>query len=340
MSVNIFRFYHDQLPSDAWRDFYQAVEASVLARLPELVYPHVISLDPKDYSRVLSYVYNDHPEFFYFNYYGCKYDISLTHVLVQFCYSETEAETQRKKRELNCAADRIIAKYFPHGFEKASELRREKKIFDWLTDYVTYDHQSVQTYGNRMDVLGDAWTAYGTLVIKKAVCQGIACAFKMLCDRLNIPSLVVLGNAGGPHAWNIVRIHGRFYQVDCTWTLKNDLDLTIPFKRYQYLNITDKIIGQDHTPFDSFLPQCNSLQSNPYKIKGLCCNNPFDLFELALQHIAKGEKRFAFLCLSRYPTPEEIQDLADRLYATTGYPTSVYFDKNKYYIGFEAQREN
>lgn len=340
MPANVFRFFHDQLPDDAWRDFYNAVESAVRIRLPIMAYQKVLSKEPKDYSRVIYYVYNDHPEFFYFNCYGCEYIIGETSVMVLFSYPEPEAESDRKIRALNQAIDRILAEQFPDGFEKASELRREKKIFDWLTDNVTYDHQSLKAYGNRMDILGDAWTAYGALVLKTSVCQGIACAFKMLCDRMGIPSITVSGMAGGPHAWNIVRIEGKFYQVDCTWTLKNSIDLSVPFKRYQYLNITDEIMGQNHKPFDSFLPRCISLHANPYNKKGLCCNSPAELYDLARQHILNGEKRFAFLCLAGYPAPEEIQALANRLHAATGIATIIYPDNNKYYIGFDTQRGN
>jgi len=174
--------------------------------------------------------------------------------------------------------------------------------------------------------------------LKTAVCQGIANAFKMLCDRVNIPSLVVLGDAGGRHAWNIVRIEGRFYQVDCTWILKNSINLTIPYKRYQYLNITDEIIGQNHTPDDHFLPKCSSLRSNPYRIKGFCCKDTPELYDLALKHAINGEKRFAFLCLSGVPEEDERMALANRMANAVGGMIKFYFDK--YYIGFEVQRSN
>ena len=48
MPANVFRFFHDQLPDDAWRDFYNAVESAVRIRLPIMAYQKVLSKEPKD----------------------------------------------------------------------------------------------------------------------------------------------------------------------------------------------------------------------------------------------------------------------------------------------------
>ena len=64
-----------------------------------------------------------------------------------------------------------------------------------------------------------------------AVCEGFSNTFKKFCDELNIPCRVVHGYARGigskagsepkaynsNHAWNIITIKGKRYQVDCTW---------------------------------------------------------------------------------------------------------------------------
>lgn len=65
---------------------------------------------------------------------------------------------------------------------------------------------------------------------KKSVCEGYANVFKALCDSIGIPCEKVHGYARGVstssgaenptqsnHAWNIVKIGGAWYLVDCTW---------------------------------------------------------------------------------------------------------------------------
>lgn len=49
------------------------------------------------------------------------------------------------------------------------------------------------------------------------VCEGYARAFKVLCDRVEIPCVLVDGDAGGPHMWNYTQIDNLWYGVDVTW---------------------------------------------------------------------------------------------------------------------------
>ncbi len=54
------------------------------------------------------------------------------------------------------------------------------------------------------------------------VCDGYSKAFKMLCDENNIPCIIIVGYAGNVgHAWNYVKMNGRWYATDITW---DDLD--------------------------------------------------------------------------------------------------------------------
>lgn len=54
------------------------------------------------------------------------------------------------------------------------------------------------------------------------VCDGYSKAFKMLCDKNSIPCIIVVGYAGNVgHAWNYVKMNGRWYATDATW---DDLD--------------------------------------------------------------------------------------------------------------------
>lgn len=62
-------------------------------------------------------------------------------------------------------------------------------------------------------------TAYGALIEGKAVCDGYAEAFLLLCNAADIPCLLVSGTAEGiPHAWNLVFADGHWYHTDCTWS--------------------------------------------------------------------------------------------------------------------------
>lgn len=332
-----FHFYRDQLPNDAWRSFYRAAEQAVAAFLPFLSFPQVLSRQAKDYRRVLEYVYNDHPEFFYFNAIGCTYTFSGSYTFISLSYSWSQPQAERMRAEMNRAMERVLAECFPSGFAYLSELHREKKIFDWISDNVTYDHAAVAAHQQNPPTM-EAWTAYGVLVKKKAVCHGIACAFKLLCDCVGMPSMIVLGDAGERHAWNIVRIVDRFYQVDCTWMLKNSIDLSIPYKRYQYLNVPDEIMLANHTPEVDFLPRCKSLRYNPFRIKGLCCTSTDGLYRIAIEQLNRGVDRFAVMCVNGCPAGEALDQLCNRISRKSGKKFTYTWDKNGKYVGFDVEQ--
>lgn len=59
----------------------------------------------------------------------------------------------------------------------------------------------------------------GVFLNGQAVCEGYAEAFKLLCDRENIPCILVVGTGdGGAHKWNYVQMEdGKWYGMDVTW---------------------------------------------------------------------------------------------------------------------------
>jgi len=72
------------------------------------------------------------------------------------------------------------------------------------------------TYG---DMTGaDASTAKGSLINKRAVCEGIARGWLYLCQQADIPCIYVAGRllSQGNHAWNYTMVDGKWYMMDVT----------------------------------------------------------------------------------------------------------------------------
>lgn len=121
-----------------------------------------------------------------------------------------------------------------------------------------------------VDGAPNAHDSYGALIDGKAVCEGYARAFKLLCDKMGIPALVMVGEADfglAPrklfgadlvidnmnlnHAWNIVYIDGEWYHFDSTW---ND---NLGESRYTFL--TEKEIRKDHNFDTKYLDEVIAL---------------------------------------------------------------------------------
>ena len=98
--------------------------------------------------------------------------------------------------------------------EKIDQLRF---LHDYLAQTITYDY----CYGDPRKER-EAHTMVGALINRHCVCDGYSRTFRLLCDRLGISCIVVLGKGPkdkdpGGHAWNIVKLDQIPYHVDVTW---------------------------------------------------------------------------------------------------------------------------
>lgn len=93
-----------------------------------------------------------------------------------------------------------------------SDYEKIYEVYKWICDNVTYDYTHLNDSSHLLK-----YTAYAALVNKTAVCQGYANLFYRLMLELGIDSRIISGDGGGPHAWNIVKLGGYYYNVDSTW---------------------------------------------------------------------------------------------------------------------------
>ena len=101
-------------------------------------------------------------------------------------------------------------------------------------------------------------TAYGALANGEAVCEGYACAAKILLNKLGIPCDIQFGTCtdGGGHAWNLVQLEGQWYQMDVTW---NDGSAD----RTDYLLVTDEYMRKSRTWDENDYPACADTAYKP-----------------------------------------------------------------------------
>lgn len=88
-----------------------------------------------------------------------------------------------------------------------TELQKALALHDWLINNCMYDLEYFDE---------SAFTKYGAIVNHIAVCSGYAAAYADLLGRAGIKAYVVSGISptGDPHAWNCLRINGKYYYAD------------------------------------------------------------------------------------------------------------------------------
>ena len=99
-----------------------------------------------------------------------------------------------------------------------NEFEKLSVFYDYLALTVTYDDVCANDFTSKDIGKYTAFTSYGALVQKIAVCDGIASAFSLLCKIEGIECTEVAGlGKGAGHAWNKVNVGGLWYAVDATW---------------------------------------------------------------------------------------------------------------------------
>lgn len=122
----------------------------------------------------------------------------------------SEMQINQAIAELESARNQIVSQAQAQG----SIYNQIKYVHDYIVDNTSYD----STISNP-----DIYNIYGTLVRKSSVCEGYAKSFKYVMDALDIPCIIVIGeatNSSGEsesHAWNYVQINNVWYAVDTTW---------------------------------------------------------------------------------------------------------------------------
>ena len=138
-----------------------------------------------------------------YGYAGCNVSYSTAGYIKYTMAYHSNSEQEAKLTEAVAVA---MAKLQLNGL---SEAKKITKIHDYICNHVDYEYNSKEE---------QIYTAYGALCTGKAVCQGYAVLFYRLCKEAGLSVRIISGTGnGGPHAWNIVRIGSKYYNVDCTW---------------------------------------------------------------------------------------------------------------------------
>ena len=197
------------------------------------------------YERVI----NDHPEIFYIKH-SVLYD---THSLFPQ-YVGSKKQIEKMKIALNKKADAAVK------IAKTKKTQTERVIYlhDYLVNSTEYD-----TENYLKDTLPESsFTAYGALMKGTAVCDGYAKALKLLLNKAGIWAVRVTGEGKGEsHAWNLVKVDGKYFYVDATW---NDpvADDKSPILAYNYLLVPESVLAKDHTWNKKGLPKASSTKFN------------------------------------------------------------------------------
>ena len=184
---------------------------------------------------------------------GIQTDVTMTYEagtisssLYSMSYSANDATinftlnyltTAEQEAFVDSEVERIAGELFTSTM---SDLEKVKAVNDYIVLNTTYSTQTTAS----------PHAAYAILKEGKGVCQAYALLAYRLLKEAGLDAYYVTGVAGGgPHAWNLVEVNGKWYHLDTTWNdpvLNASAGDMSDFVRYKYFLVPDSIITADH----------------------------------------------------------------------------------------------
>ena len=261
------RFFYSTLTKEE-KKVYRAINNGVFRHDAEITV-HT-DVDVKRVQDIFFLTLRDVPGYFYVDQRHAEgwYRTGEVRLTPKYIYDEKESlEYQRKVVEMLQKLEPSVAKF------GGNQFRTEKFLHDLIVRNVVYDYESLDK-----DDQYDAHSIIGPFFRAKGVCEGMAKAFKLLCNYFGIKCMVVIGDVKAKennikasekgsdlHAWNIVKINDKSYHVDVTWD--NHYNYAIKHISYDYFNLTTEDILRDHTP-NHKIPRCEDNDLNYFVFTG------------------------------------------------------------------------
>lgn len=229
-----------------------------------------------DFNKVFLSLSNDNPELFYINFNSISVVSTplQSTVKVKFHYSKDEIELLKNKIYKVVSDFKLKNKHISD---------KEKAIHDFLAQKVSYSTNLYSVNSHNI---------CGPLIENSAVCEGYALAFKLLCDEMQIPCMIVNGTAQDEngisenHSWNIVRVNNTNFHVDVTW----NSDLMRNNAPSVYYNVSESFIRKNHLWDIRVWPRCQTIGEFEKKIITVdsfdaLCQNLTKLLKVREKHI-------------------------------------------------------
>lgn len=257
-------------------------------------------IEARELADVFFRVRLDHPEIFYvvsFKYRAYR-DSGNLEIIPEYLFEKSKVKDHQKA--MKARVEKLVRPAL-----KMSEKEKEQYIHDFICQNVRYDKLK-KPYSH--EIIGPLGQGVG-------VCEGIAKTVKILCDNLGIWCMIAISEANPEkqikyrHAWNIVRIDGKYYHLDATFD--NSLGKG-EMMRYDYFNLDDEKMFRDHEPVIWRIPACEDGDHFYYKERKISFTKVEEVKKRALQ-AAKKEKPFIFHWRGGYLTKDVLKELLDAL---------------------------
>ena len=192
-------------------------------------------------------LHTNYPNYFWLSNYYATYNKSTNRVAgVTFRYGNyTRSDIQKYETK--------IKEILSHINPEMTDFQKALTLHDYLVSNVFYADNSYKSSA----------VSFGPIVGGYGSCNGYATAYLDLLKRAGVDSKYVKGYAGNGeiHAWNYVKIDGKWYHVDVTW---DDPQPDTPTKvTHEYFLLSDSAIkNKSHYGWEAAVSCSSSYYDN------------------------------------------------------------------------------
>ena len=184
------------------------------------------------YKRVMRLFLMSEPQFFFLESY---FTLSYSDRFEVYMYSKAEFAKGSERKRVASLIDAEVNKVKSLTSGK-SEFEKAKIIHDYLCKLTDYDKSQSGKFRQ---------SVYSAIVQKSTVCGGYSKTYDLFCSACGLQCAYV-GNAD--HAWNKIKIGGKWSSVDVTW---DDVYTTSnPKIKYDYFLKSDTVISALSSHYD------------------------------------------------------------------------------------------
>ena len=198
------KYYYVHLPR-AMQPLYDAVLQGMMQFENEI---HLPAISPEDVNRLLTALDLDNPALFHVAFGKISFVCQADEVILQVRYAHTCTQARTLRARINARAYDLLKQTAGMGLTEKELFLQDKLI-------------SGKTYGVTPGREQDAQSLVGAMLDGVCTGEGVAKAFKYLCDLAQLTAIVAVGTAEGAvdgemQAWNIVFHNGFAYRLDVT----------------------------------------------------------------------------------------------------------------------------
>ena len=171
-------------------------------------------------------------------YYWLSNTITVTGTELPFCIDEAYASADYRAL-CDAAIEDMVDECYEVITVDLSSLEKALAIHDFILGYMEYAYES-----DGVTPEDDIWAhnMIGCAKYNLGVCESYAKTYLYLCLLNNVECIIVTGDAGEDHAWNMICLDDIWYAVDCTWDDTNNSEAI-----YDYFGMSKTYLESTHT---------------------------------------------------------------------------------------------